>query len=238
VAVVSARGDEDFARFASDVATAGKRLGVAVVRARYDNEAFDDNQAAHVAPVARTVARARPDAVVVADILYPRSAAVVRAVRAAVGPQVPILLPDGFALWDDLIALTGPAAKGLYVSHYGIANSKLPPRGRELLKSFARSRPDGVGPDFGAAYGAQAAEIMLDAIARSDGTRPSVTRELFRTRVEDGILGDIRFDRNGDPVDAPFTFFRIVGERSSEAGLRPRVDRVVVARSALLKPRG
>ena len=79
---------------------------------------------------------------------------------------------------------------------------------------------------------------MLDAIARSDGTRASVTREVFRARVEDGILGDIRFDRNGDLVDAPFTFFRIVGERSSEAGLYPTVDRVVVARSALLRAAG
>ena len=73
------------------------------------------------------------------------------------------------------------------------------------------------------------------AIARSDGTRASVTREVFRTRVEDGILGDIRFDRNGDLVDAPFTFFRIVGERTSEEGLHPDVDRVVLARSALLR---
>jgi hypothetical protein len=39
------------------------------------------------------------------------------------------------------------------------------------------------GPDFSAAYGAQAAEILLDAIARSDGTRASVTRELmFQSR--------------------------------------------------------
>jgi hypothetical protein len=36
-------------------------------------------------------------------------------------------------------------------------------------------------------------------------------------------------------VDAPFTFVRIVGEPSSETGLRPAVDRVVVARSALLR---
>ena len=79
---------------------------------------------------------------------------------------------------------------------------------------------------------------MLDAIARSDGTRASVTREVFRTRVEDGILGDIRFDRNGDLVDAPFTFVRIVGEPSSEEGLHPTVDRVVVARSALLRAAG
>jgi DNA-binding SARP family transcriptional activator/ABC-type branched-subunit amino acid transport system substrate-binding protein len=229
VAVVSGRGDEDFGRFATDVATAGRRLGVDVVHLRFDHEAAD------FAPVARAVSRARPHAVVVADVLYPESAALVRALRAAVGPKVAILLPDGFALYDDLVSLAGPAAKGLYVSQYGIANEKLPPRGEEFLESFARSRPEGAGPDFGAAYGAQAAEILLDAIARSDGTRASVTREVFRTRVEDGILGDIRFDRYGDPVDAPFTFVRIVGEPSSETGLRPAVDRVVVARSALLR---
>ena len=123
----------------------------------------------------------------------------------------------------------------MYVSQYGIPNAELPPRGREFLESFARSRsrPPGAGPDFAAAYGAQAAEILLDAIARSDGTRTSVTREVLRARVEDGILGDIRFDRNGDLVNAPFTFFRIVGGRSSEDRLHPTFDRVVVARSAL-----
>jgi DNA-binding SARP family transcriptional activator/ABC-type branched-subunit amino acid transport system substrate-binding protein len=231
VAVLSARGDDDFRTFATDVATAGRRLGVEVLRIEYDNEAAD------FTPVARAVAQARPDAVVVADILYQESAAVVRAVRAAVGPKIAILLPDGFGLYDDLAALAGPAAKGLYVSQYGIANSKLPPRGREFLQRFALSRPGGAGPDFGAAYGAQAAEILLDAIARSDGTRSSVTREVFRTRVEDGILGDIRFDRNGDLVDAPFTFFRIAGEPASEA-VHPTVDSVVVAPSALLRPSG
>ncbi len=205
VAVLSARGDDDFRRFATDVATAGRLLGVDIVRIRYDNEAAD------FTPAAQAVARARPDAVVVADVLYPESAAVVRAVHAAVGSKIAILLPDGFGLYDDLVALAGPAAEGLYVSQYGIANSKLPPRGAEFLESFARSRPEGAGPDFGAAYGAQAAEILLDALARSDGTRASVTREVFRTRVEDGILGDIRFDRNGDLVDAPFTFVRMVG---------------------------
>ena len=130
--------------------------------------------------------------------------------------------------------------EGMYVSQYGIPNAELPPRGREFLESFARSRsrPPGAGPDFAAAYGAQAAEILLDAIARSDGTRTSVTREVLRARVEDGILGDIRFDRNGDLVNAPFTFFRIVGGRSSEDRLHPTVDRVVVARSALLRAAG
>ena len=232
VAVLSARGDDYFGRFADDVGTAGRQLGLDVASLRYDTDARD------FAPFAEAVARARPDAVVVADILYPESAAVIRAVRAAAGPKVAILAPDGFGLYDDLVALAGPAAKGMYVSQYGIANEKLPPRGREFLESFASSRPSGAGPDFAAAYGAQAAEIMLDAIARSDGTRASVTREVFRARVEDGILGDIRFDRNGDLVNAPFTFFRIVGGRSSEDRLHSAFDRVVVARSALLRAAG
>ncbi len=51
-----------------------------------------------------------------------------------------------------------------------------------------------------AVYQAQAAQIMLGAIARSDGTRASVVREMFRTRVNNGIMGTFRFDRNGDIV--------------------------------------
>ena len=41
----------------------------------------------------------------------------------------------------------------------------------------------------------QAAEVVLDAIARSDGTRASVLEELRATDVKDGILGSFRFDR-------------------------------------------
>jgi DNA-binding SARP family transcriptional activator/ABC-type branched-subunit amino acid transport system substrate-binding protein/streptogramin lyase len=230
VAVLSPRGEDPYTRLATDVPTAGRRLGMDVASFRYDPEAKDFK------PFARSVARARPDAIIVGDILTSESAAVIRAVRAAVGPKPAILAPDGFAgLYDDLVKLAGPAAKGMYVSQYGIANDRLPPRGKEFLRSFASGRSTGAGPDYGAAYGAQAAEILLDAIARSDGTRASVTREVFRTRVTDGILGDIRFDRNGDLVDSPFTFVRMVGDTSSEEGLRPALDRVVLARSALLR---
>jgi hypothetical protein len=56
-----------------------------------------------------------------------------------------------------------------------------------------------------------------------------VTAELRRTRIEDGILGDIRFDRNGDLVEGPIRFSRAVKKRFI-------VDRVVVARSSLLGP--
>jgi ABC-type branched-subunit amino acid transport system substrate-binding protein len=56
--------------------------------------------------------------------------------------------------------------------------------------------------------------------------------------TEDGILGDIRFDENGDLVEGPFTIFRVVGK--GHPGLLPGydgavVDRVITARSDLLR---
>jgi ABC-type branched-subunit amino acid transport system substrate-binding protein len=93
-----------------------------------------------------------------------------------------------------------------------------------LLESFAAERGGDPGPDLAASYGAQAAEILFDAIARSDGTRASVTEEVRRTQVRNGILGDIAFDRKGDPVEGPMTILRFV--RGDFV-----VDRVVRVRS-------
>jgi ABC-type branched-subunit amino acid transport system substrate-binding protein len=89
-------------------------------------------------------------------------------------------------------------------------------------------------------YAAQATEILLDAIARSDGTRASVTRELGRTRIQAGILASIRFDQHSDLVEAPVTVFRVVGKRQPSASIPPEyrgavVDRTLTARVALLR---
>ena len=59
--------------------------------------------------------------------------------------------------------------------------------------------------------------------------------------MEDGILGDIKFDENGDLVAGPVTIFRVVGK--GRAGVLPGfesfesavVDRVITARADLLR---
>jgi ABC-type branched-subunit amino acid transport system substrate-binding protein len=56
---------------------------------------------------------------------------------------------------------------------------------------------------------AQATEILLVAIAKSDGTRKSVTANLLQTRVRNGILGSFSFDRNGDTTAGAVTIFKI-----------------------------
>ena len=89
----------------------------------------------------------------------------------------------------------------------GVEAKRLPPAGRRFVNEFGTSgRAEGIDPF--AIYAAQAAEVMLDAIARSDGTRVSVTRELLATRVRDGLLGSFRFDRNGDTTRQSVTLLR------------------------------
>ena len=74
---------------------------------------------------------------------------------------------------------------------------------------------------------AQATEVLLDAIARSDGSRASVARELFRVRFSDGIVGRVAFDRNGDPTHNLIPIFRV--PKSAPEALYPDdpVDRVI-----------
>jgi hypothetical protein len=49
---------------------------------------------------------------------------------------------------------------------------------------------------------------MLAAIARSDGTRASVTRELLRTRL-DSVLGSVAFDRYEDTTNPTVMALRV-----------------------------
>ena len=70
---------------------------------------------------------------------------------------------------------------------------------------------------FESVYAAQSAELLLDAIAGSDGTRDSVVAALRRTRVKRGLLGSIAFDSEGDITHAPVTVFRAL--RGGGSGL-------------------
>ena len=68
-----------------------------------------------------------------------------------------------------------------------------------------------------AIYGAQAAQVLLDAIAASDGTRGDVIAKLFETKVTDGLLGTFEINENGDPA-APRA------QSSASRSTRPRTS--------------
>lgn len=101
------------------------------------------------------------------------------------------------------------AAKGMYLSSPGRPNDRLGARGQRFLHDFATTQP-GVPVSSPAVYAAAATEVLLDAIARSDGTRASVSRQLIATRLKDGIIGSVRFDANGDLIARPVTIMQVV----------------------------
>jgi len=201
--LLTSRAGEYVPLFPKGMRAYAKRVGVEIV-----GEASFDPDSETFQQLVGKVARNRPDSVAIVGILTPGTGALIRELRAALGRQVSVSAPDGFYLPEGLRKLAGEAAEGLYVTNYGIPNDRLPPRGKAFLDSFASERGGDPGPDFAASYGAQGAEILLDAIARSDGTRASVREELRRTQVRNGILGDVAFDGKGDVIERPMTILR------------------------------
>src|SRR5205823_1863707 len=147
------------------------------------------------ASLATRIAQRRPDGVLLAGFGEPQ---LVRDLRARLGTGVALIAGDGFLTVPRLLHDTGDAARGMYVSFAGIPNGSLPKAGNSFVSAFATTQTNRKIASYGAAYGAQAAEVLLAAIARSDGTRGSVIRQLFAGKVRNAILGDFRFTGEGD----------------------------------------
>ena len=97
------------------------------------------------------------------------------------------------------------AAEGMYYTSTRLPLTALPAAASALasrLKLRGRYAVDAV-------YGAAAAEVLLDAIDDSDGTRAGVRGALFRVRKQ-GLLGSFRIDANGDVVPAQVAVLRAV----------------------------
>ncbi|MGI9112040.1 MAG: branched-chain amino acid ABC transporter substrate-binding protein [Gaiellaceae bacterium] len=155
--------------------------------------------------LAADVAAARPDVVFMAGLTQENAKTLVEDLRAELGPEIPLLAPDSFAVADVAREL-GAAGEGMFVTVPGIPPEALPPAGRQFLREFGRAFVE--RGQLGAPEAAQATEVLLDAIGRSDGTRASVVHEIFATKVENGILGSFSFDRFGDIVPAPVGIYR------------------------------
>jgi DNA-binding SARP family transcriptional activator/ABC-type branched-subunit amino acid transport system substrate-binding protein len=172
------------------------------------------------------------DGVILAGYGGPAASRLIRALRAGLGKRVPLIVGDGFLTVSALLQSAGRAANGMYVTFAGRPDERLPAAGRDFVRAFASTQPDPRVPSYAAAYAAQATDLLLAAIARSDGTRASVLRELLASRVRGGILGDFSFTQGGDMTPTPVTVFRVVGgRRASSTNLADFagavVDRVV-----------
>jgi branched-chain amino acid transport system substrate-binding protein len=198
---------------AASVRHAAAKLGLRVV----GFEGWDPHANTYRA-LAQRVARARPDGVFLGgSVDISNGPAVVKDLRAALGRRVRILLPDGFSPLAAFAHLAGPAAEGIEMSLPAPAPELLGGEGRRFVADFQKAL--GRPVEFYSASAAQATEILLDAIAQSDGTRASVTHQVFQTKVHNGILGSFSFDRNGDTTAGSVTIYRVVGGKAKLVGL-------------------
>jgi branched-chain amino acid transport system substrate-binding protein len=127
--------------------------------------------------------------------------------------SVKVLTPDGFTPISAVVQEAGNSAEGAYVSVAGLPNSALKGAGKTFVKNFTKA--DKRPPDPYSVYAAQATEALVAAIAKSDGTRASVTSQLFKIKLNNSILGNVSFNKNGDVTANPVTIYRIKGGKST-----------------------
>jgi branched-chain amino acid transport system substrate-binding protein len=128
-------------------------------------------------------------------------------------PGVKVLAPDGFTPISAVAQQAGSAAEGTYVSVAGLPNTALKGAGAAFIKNFTKA--DKRAPDPYSVYAAQAAEVMVGAIAQSNGTRADVAKQLFKLKLANSILGTVSFNANGDVTANPVTIYRIKGGKST-----------------------
>lgn len=157
------------------------------------------------AELAAAVGRARPDVVYLVGLTQLNAKTLVEDLRSRLGPRIPLIAPDSFAA-SDVAQELGDAGEGMLVTAPGFPPAKLPPAGRRLLRALGEESFG--SEDFYVVEAAQSAQVLLDAIGRSNGTRASVVDELFATKVENGLLGSFSFDRFGDIDPAPVGVYR------------------------------
>jgi ABC-type branched-subunit amino acid transport system substrate-binding protein len=160
------------------------------------------------APLARRIAASGADGVVIAGDAGLGSRALLTALRSRLGPRATLMSGYGY---DPAFATAaaGSAAHGLYVATTDAQRAAAPRTA--AARSFTADTGQDAQPQYGVLESAQAAEIVLAAIARSDGTRRSVLEQLKASRVKDGIFGTFHFDANGDIDPATMMILRVTG---------------------------
>ena len=129
-----------------------------------------DPKASSYEALFRKIGGTGADAVFLGGLIDENGAQVIKDKVAVLGPndgKVKLFAPDGFTT-QQTIDEAPEAAPGMFMSVAGVPIDEFKGKGAEFAEAF-KPRLGGKAIDPYAIYGAQAAEIMLDAIARRTG---------------------------------------------------------------------
>jgi branched-chain amino acid transport system substrate-binding protein len=191
---------------------AARPLGVRIT----GSESFD-GRTTDQAAVAGRVARSGAQGVVIGGDPFNGTDNVVKALRKRLGQRVTIIGNFMFYPVPDALGTVGPAAHGIYYATHDLPRALRPLNAAG--RRFAEDMGDSAKQYLGVLEAGQATEVVLQAIARSDGSRASVLKALRASKVRNGILGSFGFDANGDITTASIPIVRITGTTRPNAGL-------------------
>ena len=146
-----------------------------------------------------------PDAVFIGGLIDENSGQLINDKVAVLGSnsKVKLMLPDGFTTDAIFQRSQGgtPQANGAYFSVAGVGIDKYKGAAETFINGF-KSQLGGKPVDPYAILGAQAAQVLLDAIDKSDGSRKSVIDEIKKVKIDNGLIGSFEFNKNGDITGA------------------------------------
>ena len=121
--------------------------------------------------------------------------------------QVKVVVSDGFVL-SSLFEEAGPEnVEGAYGTAPTFPPDQLEGAGKEFFDQFSEAE-GGKALEVYTVYAAAAAQVTIDAISRSDGSREDVIAKLFETDIPDSVVGPMSFNEEGDPVEATETIYQ------------------------------
>ena len=186
---------------ASNVRNAAKKLGIKVV----GFTAWDGKASSYEA-LAVKIQSSGAQGVFLGGLICENGGKLIKDIAAG-APGVHIMAPDGFTPVSATIQEGGAAANNMTVSVAGLPNTALKGAGKAFVKAFTKA--DHKAPDPYSVYAAQAAEVMVQALAQSNGTRADVAKQLFKVHLKNSILGNVSFNSNGDVSSNPITIYRV-----------------------------
>jgi branched-chain amino acid transport system substrate-binding protein len=196
-----------------------------------------DAKASSYEALFRQIKGSGADAVFLGGLIDENGAQVIKDKVAVLGPndgQVKLFMPDGFTT-QQTIDEAGAAARGSYMAIAGVPIDEFKGAGKEFADALTEQKLKGKRIDPYAIYGGQSAQVLLDAIEASDGTRADVTEKLFATKVENGLLGTFEINENGDPSGGEgavvgFTIYKATDKLETETTISPKPETVQAAR--------
>jgi branched-chain amino acid transport system substrate-binding protein len=216
---------------ATNTRNAAEHLGIEVV-------GFDawDPKASNYEAVMNKIKQSGADGLFLGGLIDENGAQVIKDKVKVLGDNetVKLYMPDGFTTQQTIDEAGVENTRGAFFSVAGVPVEEFTGSAEEFITTFQETL-GGEPVDPYAVYGAQAAQILLDAIANSDYTRGGVISSVFETQVTGGLLGDFEINENGDPELASgavvgFTIFRGEEQLETETVLSPQDENVEAAR--------